>query len=120
VLLDDLSAEGERQTLSAGVQAGMIAMYARLLRLYPLDLRILYGHEMMAGLSCALADARTRGRLAVLRCVARELGWLLVDAAAERVATWQSHPSFHGRCLPDPGVVRPPGVSKREWYRSES
>ncbi len=47
--------------------------------------------------------------------------WLIVDGLAERAATLYSHHSFRGRRTPNPGQVRPPNMSKSEWYgRPES
>ncbi len=93
-------------------------LYPRLLDLYPANVIGVYGREMADDFSRGLTVARGRGRVAAIRFVAREISWLLCDATAERIATLYSHQSFRGRRLPNPGQVRPPNMSKREWYSS--
>ena len=44
------------------------------------------------------------------------LWWLILDGLAERISTLYSHQSFRGRRTPNPGQVRPPNMSKVEWY----
>ena len=97
----------------------MTRAYQALLHLYPYHVRALYGDEMIAGFGDELQNRRRRGRAATAVFLARELLRLLPDAAAERVATFGSHPSFRGRCLRDLGVVRPPNAAKGEWFYSE-
>jgi hypothetical protein len=41
---------------------------------------------------------------------------LLCDTAAERVNSLYSYRTFHGRCRPNPTAVRPPNMSKKEWF----
>jgi hypothetical protein len=91
--------------------------HGKWLRLYPLDIRVLYGDEMVATFEDRLEVRRRRGRLALVSFAIGELVWLVCDAADERLnQKLSSHPSFRGRCLPNPGVVRPPGVGKKEWF----
>ena len=60
---------------------------------------------------------RDRGSAALAFIVVLwELVLLVVDVAAERVSVLYSHRSFHGRRRPDLGVVRPPNMSKDEWF----
>jgi len=94
----------------------MTQAYRALLRLYPLDVRVLYGKEMITAFEKGLNECRQHGWAASTRFCLRELIRALPDAAAERIARLSSHPSFRGRCLPNPGVVRPPGVGKKEWF----
>src|SRR5258706_8825375 len=94
----------------------MMRAYRVLLRLYPLDVRVLYGEEMITTFEKKLKECRQQGWAASLRFCLGELTRALPDAAAERIAKLSSHPSFHGRCLPNAGVVRPPGVGEREWF----
>jgi hypothetical protein len=94
----------------------MIRLYRSLLRLYPRDVRAVYEREMADDFASGLCLAREGGRLSLTRFLLRELGWMLVDGTAERVATLYSHQSFRGRRLPNPGQVRPPNMSKSEWY----
>jgi hypothetical protein len=91
-------------------------LYRRLLRLYPRDVRAVYEHEIVDDLERGLRVARESGRLQSTRFLVRELTWLLFDGTAERVSTLYSHQSFRGRRLPNPGQVRPPNMSKKEWY----
>ena len=95
-------------------------MYRRLLRLYPRDIRTLYGDNMVSAFAQQLAACRRRGQIASARFVLGELVRLLPDAAAERIATFGSHHSFHGRRLPDASLVRPPDVGKKEWFFPEN
>jgi hypothetical protein len=94
----------------------MTDFYRRLLDLYPADVAGIYSHEMLDDFANGLDVARRHGRIATARFIAKELLWLLCDAAAERAATLYSHQSFRGRRLPNPGQVRPPNMSKKEWY----
>lgn len=94
----------------------MTRVYRVLLRLYPADVRVLYGKEIITAFEKKLNECRQQGWTASTRFCLRELIRALPDAAAERIARLSSHPSFHGRCLPNPGVVRPPGVGKKEWF----
>ncbi len=88
-----------------------------LIGLYPDDVRFAYGREMVADLAGRHEQARVRGRLALARFVCCSSIALLVDVAVERLgALTASHRSFHGRRRPDPGVVRPPNMGKKEWF----
>jgi len=40
----------------------------------------------------------------------------VLDVAIDRIHTVYSHRSFHGRSRPNPGVVRPPNMGKKEWF----
>jgi hypothetical protein len=92
-------------------------MYEKLIRLYPLDIRVLYGDEMVGTFAQRFEPCRRRGRAALVRFAFGEFVWLLCDAADEWLnLKLSSHPSFRGRCRPNPGVVRPPGVGKDEWF----
>ena len=92
----------------------MVQWYRHLLRLYPPHVRIIYGAEMLSGFTERARSADSRIRK--MRLLLRDVATVLPDAAAERIATFSSHPSFHGARPPDLGVVRPPNVSKREWF----
>lgn len=97
----------------------MTRAYKILIRLYPLDIKVLYGQEMVSTFEAGLNERRQRGRTALARFLFGELIWLLCDAAEEWIVKLSSHPSFRGRCLPDARLVRPPGVGKKEWYYSD-
>lgn len=90
--------------------------YTWLLRLYPEDVRYAYECEMRDDFARRLAAACQTGNLAVARTVIVGISGLLIDVAAQRAHTLYSHRSFHGRRRPDPGVVRPPNMSKGEWF----
>lgn len=94
----------------------MTRAYKALLRLYPVDIRVSYADEMVRDYDIGMAEARGRGGVPLVRFVASQLIWLLCDVAAERVSNLYSHRSFHGRCRPNPGVVRPPNMGKQEWF----
>jgi hypothetical protein len=87
-----------------------------LFRLYPIHVRTIYGDEMLTAFQGREASAHLHGKLATMRLALGELCRVLPDAACERIAMLSSHPSFRGPCLPDPGVVRPPNVGKKEWF----
>ena len=93
--------------------------YKILIRLYLVDIRVLYGQEMVSTFEAGLNERRRHGRVASVRFLFGELIWLLCDAAEEWVVKLSSHPSFRGRCLPDLRLVRPPGVGKKEWFHSD-
>lgn len=94
----------------------MVRVYSWLIRLYPEDIRFAYGAEMVTGFEQGLADRRARP-LGQSAWILGTIGQLLFEAAVERFQyTFYSHRSFHGRCKPDLGRVRPPNMGKREWY----
>ena len=94
----------------------MTKLFALLTRLYPFDVRYAYGDEMVADFDSRLAITRDRGALATCRLVAVQFMALMCDAAVERIQSLYSHRTFHGRCQPDLGVVRPPNMGKAEWF----
>jgi hypothetical protein len=93
--------------------------YKTRLALYPVDVRESYGDEMMWAYGHGLMENRRRGPMTLVWFIASHVIWLLCDAAAERVLTLYSHRSFHGRCRPDLSLVRPPNMSKKEWFHSK-
>src|SRR5205085_4411458 len=93
--------------------------YKKLIRLYPADVRFAYGDQMVRDFEQGFAATRPRGLAALSAFVVRQLIVLLCDAAAERVNSFYSHRSFHGRCQPNSGVVRPPNMGKKEWFGSD-
>jgi hypothetical protein len=56
------------------------------------------------------------GRLRRVAGVVGRLSSLLADIAVEWANCLYSHRSFHGRARPNAGVVRPPNMSKQEWF----
>ena len=95
----------------------MCAIFKRLMRLYPADVRFAYGDEMLAAFEQGLRTSRPRGRAALATFACRQLVALVCDAAAERVNSLYSHRTFHGRCRPNRAAVRPPNMSVREWFQ---
>jgi len=98
----------------------MTKMYKKLMRLYPEDIRFAYEGEMVCDFKNGFALARQRGWAAVTAFVSGRFLFLPFDAAAERLNTLYSHRTFHGRCRPNPGTVRPPNMGKQEWFRSDA
>src|SRR3954469_2787819 len=94
----------------------MLSAYKKLLGLYPADVRFAYGEQMISDFNLGLTLSRQRGLAFSAAFLSRHLIFLLCDAAAERVNSLYSHRSFHGRCQPNPGVVRPPNMGKSEWF----
>ena len=86
----------------------MTGAYKKLIRLYPLDIKVLYGDEMVCAFEHGFEESRRRGWAALVRFGIGQLIWLLCDAAEEWVVKLSSHPSFRGRCLPNLGLVRTP------------
>jgi hypothetical protein len=81
--------------------------------LYPRDVRDAYGAEIAADLSAPWTRPVTARSATIATW---DLLAVVVDAGFERISSLYSHRSFHGRCTPDPGVVRPPNMSKAEWF----
>ena len=98
----------------------MIRAYTGLLCLYPADVRFAHGKEMAADFAQGVSGARQRGRIALIVFVAGRIFFLLCDASAERVNSLYSHRTFHGRCRPNPAMVRPPNMGKQEWFQTEA
>jgi hypothetical protein len=89
-----------------------------LLNMYPPHVRAIYADEMRAAFESALD--RCVSRWSRLRFCSMSILATGIDAAVERLWTLGSHPSFSG-CRPtDLGVVRPPNMSKAEWFGSNS
>jgi hypothetical protein len=96
-----------------------MTFYSRLVALYPDDVRFAYGDELVADLERRHAAGRGTGRLRHAAGVVARLSSLLTDIAMEWANCVYSHRSFHGRARPNSGVVRPPNMSKREWFNPE-
>jgi len=94
--------------------------YGTLLRLYPDDVRFAYGDEMRRDFEVRWACARERRWYTAAAVLVSQVLYVVCDAAAERANALYSHRTFHGRCRPDPGSVRPPNMGKHEWFRSDS
>jgi hypothetical protein len=91
-------------------------IYAALLRLYPRDYRLWFVDEMRDAFDGGLAERRTRGRAAVFLFAGVEIGSVLWGALSEWIAKRFSDRAIRGRCLPDAGTMRPPGVAKTDHY----
>src|SRR5205809_7184421 len=97
----------------------MCWLYVKLLRLYPDDIRWAYGNQMAASFQGEFNKTRQRGLAVAAAFAFTQLVTLFGDATAERVNSLYSHLSFHGRCRPDPSVVRPPNMGKQEWFHDD-
>jgi hypothetical protein len=84
--------------------------YRTLLRLYPADYRAMFAAEMARTFDQAAEERRS--------CVAIEFLGAIAGAAAEWIAKWTTDVSVRGRSLPDLRMMRPPGVPKELWFRS--
>lgn len=87
--------------------------YQLLLRLYPRDYRIWFAAEMLNAFE--QAAQQNRGS-AAQRFSLVELSSLIRGAAAEWAAKFTTNPNVRGRCLPDVMLMRPPGVSREQWF----
>jgi hypothetical protein len=79
--------------------------YRLLLRLYPYDFRAAFA----AGMLAAFERGGGQGR-------ARELAGLVRGVAFEWFAKWTTDPIDRGRILPDVRLMRPPGITRTEWF----
>ena len=95
----------------------MKSAYGLLLRLYPRDYRIAFSAEMSGAFENAAAERRAQGGPALLYFVLVELFCLTRGAAAEWRAKLTTSSFLRGRTLPDPLMMRPPGVSRDAWFR---
>jgi hypothetical protein len=94
--------------------------YAVLLRLYPADHRALFAAEMLATFNEAAEENQAHGRAAFIRFIVAELIGLVTGVSAEWVARftysiYHSNNYISGRCLADPGVMRPAGVARESF-----
>jgi hypothetical protein len=76
-----------------------------MLRLYPYDFRAAFGAEMRAAGMCGAGQG-----------LVRELVGLACGVAAEWFVKWTTDPVDRGRSLPDVRMMRPPGITKAEWF----
>jgi hypothetical protein len=106
-----------QSTIGRRLDAGHDRLHRLLLRLYPDDVRFAYGREMTSDFQQEYAEARRRGWTAVARLSLASTSWLLADTVAERINSLYSHRTFHSRCRPDAGKIRPPDMGKREWFQ---
>jgi hypothetical protein len=83
----------------------MSRVYRALLQLYPYDFRAAFEAEMLAAFD---ASPPRGGR--------RELLDLAAAAACEWLAKWRTDPITRGRSLPDLRMMRPPGITRAEWF----
>jgi hypothetical protein len=79
--------------------------YRALLRLYPYDFRAAFGAEMLAAFDAGSGKGRVR-----------ELAGMARGAVAEWFAKLTSDPIRRGRSLPDVRMMRPPGITRAEWF----
>ncbi|HLJ47038.1 MAG TPA: hypothetical protein VKU01_13565 [Bryobacteraceae bacterium] len=94
----------------------MKRVYWLFLQLYPRDYRIRFAAEMSRAFESSAADSRRDGREVLIRFMLAEFGSLVTGAAAEWVAKLTTNAAVRGRGLPDPQVMRPPGVSREVWF----
>jgi hypothetical protein len=91
-------------------------VYRALLQLYPSDYRARFAAEMLAAFEEGAAEQRARGCVAGVGFALLELMSLLLGAGAEWGAKFTCDRSTRGRCLPDWRMMRPPGVTREEWF----
>jgi hypothetical protein len=83
--------------------------YRTLLRLYPADYRAMFAAEM----------ERAFDQLADERSVLTESIGVIAGATAEWIAKWTTDPVVRGRTLPGIRMMRPPGITREVWFRSD-
>lgn len=89
----------------------MKLLYSLALRLYPVDYQMRFAAEMSAAFHAA-AEAHRSDRVFVLV----ELAGLAAGIAQEWFAKLTSDRSTRGRQLPDLRMMRPPGVTREQWF----
>jgi hypothetical protein len=91
-------------------------MYRTLLRLYPADYRAMFASEMARAFDEVVKERLVEERrgLAVTECIG-----VIFGAGAEWIAKWTTDASVRGRTLPDLRMMRPPGLPKEVWFRSD-
>jgi hypothetical protein len=90
----------------------LLRIYNTLLRLYPRDYRMAFAREMTANFNVAIQQRRVNRH----RFTLAELASLVTGAAVEWIAKATSDPSIRGRSLPDVMLMRPPGVTREQWF----
>jgi hypothetical protein len=98
------------------MEANVLRLYEHLVALYPEDVRYAYGLEMQGDFQTRSEERRRNGRLALTAFAFSAVVTVIVDVLVERANTLYSHRSFHGRGKPNPAVVRPPNMGKKEWF----
>jgi hypothetical protein len=93
----------------------LLRIYARMVRLYPADYRARFAAEMLGVFRAAAADHSRRGTLASLTFAISELIGLCRSVSAEWIAKLASDAASRGHCLPDCRLMRPAGVTSKEW-----
>ena len=91
--------------------------YEILLLLYPRDFRSSFGSEMLAAFESSAVEPRAQGRT-VYSFALKELIGLMIGAFAEWIAKLTTDSCLRGRSLPDPVMMRPPGVPWEAYYGS--
>jgi hypothetical protein len=98
--------------------------YESLLRLYPADHRARFAAQMLSDFHEA-ASERQREPRAFVRFALAEATALVAGAGAEWIAKlkyslYHSNSYISGRCMPDLGLMRPPGVARASFYDLQS
>jgi hypothetical protein len=89
----------------------MRRIYRTLLRLYPVDYRAMFAAEMARAFDQVAQERRG--------LVVTELVGVIAGAVAEWIAKWTTDPTVRGRALPDIRMMRPPGITREVWFRSD-
>lgn len=98
------------------METNVLRLYEHLVALYPEDVRYAYGLEMQGDFQTRYEERRRDGRFALTAFAFSAVAAVIIDVLVERANTLYSHRSFHGRGKPNPAVVRPPNMGKKEWF----
>ncbi len=90
--------------------------YEMLLGLYPADYRAFFAAAMLNAFEKALEERRRDRQVVLARFVFAELKGIAIGAGAEWISKLTSEKSIRGRCLPDVRMMRPPGVTREDWF----
>jgi hypothetical protein len=96
-----------------------------LLQFYPRDYREMFAAEMLVVFEEASEERRRHGSAVFVRFAVAELMGLVTGAGAEWIAK-SAYALFHsgsyisGRCLPDPRLMRPAGITRESYFAAQT
>jgi hypothetical protein len=93
----------------------MVRAFCILLQLYPRDFRRAFGPAMAEAFSQALAELPSSAPLCRAEFFAHEARGLLVSVLREWLAMATAAPFQRQMLFRDPSVMRPPGMTRRDW-----
>jgi hypothetical protein len=89
--------------------------YALALRLFPWDFRVHLAESMLTTFTESACELRRTPTTSAVRSLTAEFATLAWAIAVEWVAKLTTDASTRGRSLPDCRMMRPAGVTRKEW-----